>query len=103
MGDIIWPAPNLLTATKPEEHQRLKRALQPAFTERSLQSQEPIQRQHAERLIENVRRSSEKNVFVDLTPHMSRAIWDIVSDLSFGEPLLKDQLGMIAAVNPPGK
>ncbi|KAF6823235.1 cytochrome p450 [Colletotrichum plurivorum] len=92
MGEIIWPAPNLLTATKPEEHQRLKRALQPAFTERSLQSQEPIQRQHVERLINNVRRSSEKNVFVDLTPHMSRAIWDIVSDLSFGEPLLKDQL-----------
>nr|A0A484FXR4.2 RecName: Full=Cytochrome P450 monooxygenase btcB; AltName: Full=Betaestacins biosynthesis cluster protein B [Colletotrichum orbiculare MAFF 240422] len=92
MGEIIWPATNLLTATVPEEHQRLKKALQPAFTEKALQLQEPIQQQHTDRLIRSVQEASRQNRVVDLTPHMSQAIWDIISDLSFGEPLLKDQL-----------
>ncbi|KAL0936247.1 benzoate 4-monooxygenase cytochrome P450 [Colletotrichum truncatum] len=91
MGDIIWPATNLLTATITEEHQRLKRALQPAFTEKALKLQEPIQERHTDRLVQNINEAAKGDKVVDLTPLLSKAIWDIISDLSFGEPLLKDQ------------
>ncbi|KAK1852067.1 cytochrome p450 [Colletotrichum chrysophilum] len=92
MGDIIWPATNLLTVTDPQEHQRLRKALQPAFTSSALRSQESIQKAHAYVMISNIRKSAAKRSCIDLTPLMSQAIWDIISDLSFGEPLLKDQL-----------
>ncbi|CAI0641194.1 unnamed protein product [Colletotrichum noveboracense] len=92
MGDIIWPATNLLTVTDPLEHQRLKKALQPAFTSSALRSQECIQKAHANVMISNIKKSATRRSCIDLTPLMSQAIWDMISDLSFGEPLLKDQL-----------
>ncbi|WQF85497.1 Putative cytochrome P450 [Colletotrichum destructivum] len=93
MGKIIWPATNLLTATVPEEHSRLKRALQSAFTDRALHCQEPIQQRHTDHLVNQIAQASHRDCVINLTPHLSQTIWNIISDLSFGEPLLKDQLG----------
>ncbi|OHW95095.1 cytochrome p450, partial [Colletotrichum incanum] len=92
MGKIIWPATNLLTVPIPKDHQRLRKALQPAFTDRALKHQEPIQQHHTDHLVYKIEQESYGNGIIDLTPHLSQAIWDIISDLSFGEPLLKDQL-----------
>lgn len=94
MGEIIWPAENLLTTTIPENHRRLKRALQPAFTERAIKAQESIQQWHTDKLISRLRSLFEEGRPMDLTPHMSKTTWDIVGDLSFGEPLVQDQFGM---------
>ncbi|GKT48735.1 averantin hydroxylase [Colletotrichum spaethianum] len=93
MGKIIWPATNLLTATVPGDHQRLKKALQSAFTDRALLYQEPIQQNHTDQLVDRIKQACHNEAVIDLTPHLSQTIWNIISDLSFGEPLLKDQLG----------
>ncbi|KAL8346708.1 hypothetical protein RB598_000550 [Gaeumannomyces tritici] len=94
MGDIVWPAPNLLTTTAPAEHARLKRALQPAFTQRALADQEAIQQRHVDDMVARLRHeiSARASTTLDLSPFLSRAIWHIISDLSFGEPMLQDQL-----------
>lgn len=98
MGDIVWPAPNLLTTTAPAEHARLKRAMQPAFTQRALADQEPIQQRHVDDLVARLREeiSARASTTLDLSPFLSRAIWDIISDLSFGEPMVQDQFGTYA-------
>jgi len=95
MGKIVWPAKNLLTVTEPDEHRRLKRAIQPAFTERSLREQEPIQQKHTDEMITTISEAvhiTDEN-HIDLTLPVTHTIWNIISDLSFGHPLPSDQLG----------
>lgn len=99
MGRVIWPAKNLLTVTRPEEHRQLKRALQPAFTEPALRKQEPIQQQHTDHMCARILKISQSSMTedgkarMDLTPFVTQVIWDIISDLSFGHPLPRDQFG----------
>ncbi|OJD32483.1 short-chain dehydrogenase [Diplodia corticola] len=92
MGDIVWPAKNLLTTHQPAEHKRLRNALAPAFTASALVEQEAIQQAHVDRMIHRVCHELKSHASpLDLTEHLSRCVWDIVGELSFGESLSVDQ------------
>jgi cytochrome P450 len=91
LGTIVWPADNVLTTTDRMAHKRLRNALLPAFTSRALLEQEAVQQHHLERLVKHLDSITATGVTVNLTEYLSTLIWDVIGDLSFGEPLLKDQ------------
>jgi cytochrome P450 len=91
LGTIVWPADNVLTTTDRIAHKRLRSALLPAFTFRALFEQEAVQQHHLGRLIQNLNSIAATGAVVNFTEYLSALIWDIIGDLSFGEPLLKDQ------------
>ncbi|OLN89794.1 Isotrichodermin C-15 hydroxylase 20, partial [Colletotrichum chlorophyti] len=98
MGEIVWPAKNLLTTSDPDEHRQLRTSLQPAFTQKAMLAQEKIHQHHTDLLLSNIKRESLKNGgSVNLTEHVSRTIWDVVGDLSFGYPLSKTQFASFAS------
>ena len=77
------------------DHLRMRKVLAHAFSERSLHEQEPIIQGHVDTLINNlyhqIRHGSQT---VDLADWFNFVAFDIVADLSFGEPFdtLNDSL-----------
>ncbi|KAH8593796.1 cytochrome P450 3A19 [Bisporella sp. PMI_857] len=87
LGKIVWEGNNnVLTTTEKIAHKRLRTALLPAFTSKALFEQESVQQFHFDRLLQDLEKNGAGNV-VNLTDHLSRTLWNIVGDLSFGEPL----------------
>jgi len=96
LGSVVWSGiDNVLTTTDKTAHKRLRNALLPAFTSRALFDQEGIQQKHLQELIERLREisSARPEQPVNLTEHLSKLIWDIIGDLSFGEPLIENKRG----------
>lgn len=100
MGDIIWPANNLLTTKDSDEHRRLRKLLAPAFNRKAALAQDAIQQRYAEELVRKVKVQIKTESTVDLTHHINKTLWDIIGELSFGEPLDKDQLGKSGSDSP---
>ncbi|KAF9873137.1 cytochrome P450 3A19 [Colletotrichum karsti] len=92
LAKLIWAAPNLLTTTDKTAHKRLRTALQPAFTAKALMEQEDIVQHHVSRAVETLGKALNNEKSINISDHFSRMIWSIVGDLSFGEPLLHDQM-----------
>lgn len=93
LGSVVWSGTdNVLTTTDKMAHKRLRNALLPAFTSKALFEQESIQQKHLHELIAKLRKNVSEQP-VNLTEHLSKLIWDIIGDLSFGEPLFEDQRG----------
>ncbi|KAH9223723.1 cytochrome P450 3A19 [Leptodontidium sp. 2 PMI_412] len=90
-GSVVWSGTdNVLTTTDKTAHKRLRNALLPAFTSEALFEHESIQQKHLHELIAKLRSIASEET-VNLTEHLSKLIWDIVGDLSFGEPLVENQ------------
>lgn len=94
LGLMSWPAPNILTETDVKGHARLRKAVQPAFSAKELRKQEPIEQEWITRFNRHLDAAIESNTDINITEHMSHLIWDMLSDLAFGEPLARTQLGM---------
>ncbi|KAL0933406.1 cytochrome P450 3A19 [Colletotrichum truncatum] len=92
LAKLIWAAPNLLTTTDRTAHKRLRTALQPAFTAKALMEQEDIVQYHVNGAVEALGKALKPGNAVNISDHFARMIWSIVGDLSFGEPLLHDQM-----------
>ncbi|KAK8868875.1 Cytochrome P450 monooxygenase alt3 [Apiospora arundinis] len=80
----IGGRPSLMTETQ-ENHLRLRRAINPAFSERALREQEHYLQTHSNKLVRIFREKSDKEP-VDMTTYFFVIAFDIVSDLAFGEP-----------------
>ncbi|KXH44303.1 cytochrome P450 3A19 [Colletotrichum simmondsii] len=92
LAKLIWAAPNLLTTTDRTAHKRLRTALQPAFTAKALMEQEDIVQHHVNRAVESLGSKLQEGKMMSISDHVGKMIWSIVGDLSFGEPLLHDQM-----------
>lgn len=76
---------SIVTET-PERHTVLRRALQPAFSERALRDQEDFSRDHTDRLIAQLRKPRYSAVEQNILRWFGLLSFDIMSDLAFGEP-----------------
>lgn len=73
------------TENDPARHGRLRRAVNPAFSERALREQEGFLRRHSDNLVAQLRRRCKEGP-VDLTWWYNLCAFDIVSDLAMGQP-----------------
>ncbi|GJC80770.1 cytochrome P450 monooxygenase ATR14 [Colletotrichum liriopes] len=95
LAKLIWAAPNLLTTTDKAAHKRLRTTLQPAFTAKALMEQEDIVQHHVNKTVETLGAALKGEKIVNISDHFARMIWSVVGDLSFGEPLLHDQMSTL--------
>ncbi|EUC49786.1 hypothetical protein COCMIDRAFT_32802 [Bipolaris oryzae ATCC 44560] len=68
-----------------DRHLRLRRAIDPAFSQRALREQENYFQDHSDNLIEKLYQRCKKEP-LDMTTWYNLVAFDIVSDLAFGEP-----------------
>ncbi|KAF6824932.1 l-ascorbate oxidase [Colletotrichum musicola] len=68
-----------------EPHARLRKAVLPAFSERALREQEEILQLYANKLMDQLRASSQSGAPQDLVKWFSLTAFDIISDLAFGQ------------------
>ncbi|KAK2597583.1 hypothetical protein N8I77_012361 [Diaporthe amygdali] len=76
--------PHLITA-KTADHRRVRRLFSPAFSDRSLRQQEPLFRKYVDLLISKLRETDGQPV--QLGEMLNFATFDIMGDLTFGQPL----------------
>jgi cytochrome P450 len=77
--------PSIATADD-SNHARHRKLLAHAFSERALRDQEPILKQYTDLLVSKLSERSAAGDQVDLTEWYNFIAFDIVADLSFGEP-----------------
>jgi len=70
-----------------EDHRRFRRLFAPAFSDRALKSQEPLFQRHVDMLISRLQQSAQTTESVDLVQMYQFTTFDIMGDLSFGQPL----------------
>lgn len=76
---------SIVTET-PERHTILRRALQPAFSERALRDQEDFFRDHTDRLVAQLRKPQYGITEQNILRWFALLSFDIMSDLAFGQP-----------------
>jgi len=72
-----------------QDHARMRSAFSHAFSERALRKQEPLIREHAQKMAQRMREHSERDQggVVNILDMFNFAAFDITSALAFGEPL----------------
>ncbi|KAF2625088.1 cytochrome P450 monooxygenase-like protein [Macroventuria anomochaeta] len=79
----VW---SIITSTE-ADHSRLRRNLSHAFSDKALRSQEPLIMSYVDLLIHKLSQHAEKGMSVDIMRWYNYTTFDIIADLSFGEPL----------------
>ncbi|KAF9694889.1 hypothetical protein EKO04_006712 [Ascochyta lentis] len=69
------------------DHSRLRRNLSHAFSDKALRSQESLITSYVDLLIHKLSEHAEKGASVDIMRWYNYTTFDIIADLSFGEPL----------------
>lgn len=70
-------------------HKQLKSRIEPAFTPKALFQQEYLVTTHIKALCVELDVSvADKKCVVNITESLSGMLWNMVSDLAFGEPLV---------------
>lgn len=87
---MILGAANIGSLSNRAEHKKMRKRLQPGFTSKALFEQESLLRLHMDRLLE---RLAQDTGVIDLTQYFSTFLWDLIGDLSFGEPLVREKHG----------
>ena len=81
------PGSNIQEAFSDADHTRQRRLLSPAFSDRALREQEPIIQSYVDFLVERLRKEvTSYRETVNMTPWYDYTTFDILGDLSFGEP-----------------
>ncbi|KAK8099821.1 Cytochrome P450 monooxygenase [Apiospora kogelbergensis] len=75
---------NMVTANE-QDHARVRRIFSPAFSDRALKKQEPLFQKYMHLLVGNLKKSSGEQV--DLVDLFNFTIFDIMGDLTLGQPL----------------
>ncbi|KAM5350928.1 hypothetical protein ACJ41O_003651 [Fusarium nematophilum] len=69
-----------------EDHKRFRRLLSHAFSEKALRSQEDILKLYIDKFINRLAEQAHDGVAIDLMSWYNFATFDLIGDLSFGEP-----------------
>lgn len=69
-----------------DDHARMRKIINHAFSERALRDQEPRIQDHVQTLIQELDIERSKNGIVDLNEWYNYAAFDIIADAAFGEP-----------------
>ncbi|EEU39432.1 uncharacterized protein NECHADRAFT_94380 [Fusarium vanettenii 77-13-4] len=77
--------PTIINANH-EDHKRFRRLLSHAFSEKALRSQEDILKLYIDKFINRLAQKAHDGVAVDLVSWYNFATFDLIGDLSFGEP-----------------
>lgn len=85
----------MVTANE-QDHARVRRIFSPAFSDRALKKQEPLFQKYMHLLVGNLKKSSGEQV--DLVDLFNFTIFDIMGDLTLGQPL--GLVGLRAMVRP---
>jgi hypothetical protein len=93
---IIFSAPTIGTVTDRILHRRLRNRMAPAFTMKATVAQQSIHDVHVGRILAQIDDFYGQDQTFDLTQQMSRMLWDLVSELSFGEPLVVSRWQCVA-------
>ncbi|KAK4225933.1 cytochrome P450 [Podospora fimiseda] len=75
------------SAPSHEDHRRFRRLFAPAFSDRALKAQEPLFQRHVDILLSRLKTASQTNTKVDMVQLFQFTTFDIMADLTFGEPL----------------
>jgi len=87
--NFILPGPNIITMHDKIAHKQLKSRVEPAFTPKALFQQEYLVSSHIKALCAELDASvAEQKSVVNITESLSGMLWNMVSDLAFGEPLV---------------
>jgi cytochrome P450 len=92
MKDRTWyPKPvngvwSMISADE-EAHSRMRRNLSHLFSEKALRQQEPLIRSYVDLLVQRMSEHAARGQEMDFVRWYNFATFDIISDLSFGEPL----------------
>ncbi|KAF2001344.1 isotrichodermin C-15 hydroxylase [Amniculicola lignicola CBS 123094] len=78
---------SVFTTIEPKEHARVRRFMDPAFSDRAVLRQEPILQHYVDLCINNLRQraSAKGRVTVNIADWLNFILFDIIGDLSFGE------------------
>ena len=90
-GKSVGIPESLINAEDPADHERMRKLINPAFTVRAVEAQEPIIQSYVDLLISRLRDrvledSSGTGAVVDIVQWYNFTTFDIVGDLGFGEP-----------------
>jgi hypothetical protein len=88
LGDTMLGAPNLATITDRKKHMAFRKRLQPTFTTTALLKHESLQQLHISEITRTLDTAAVTGEEVNLTSESGQMVWDLIGDLSFGEPLL---------------
>jgi cytochrome P450 len=78
---------SLITQPSNAEHGRVRKIFSPAFSDRALVQQAPLFNKYVDQLVGNLRASAKANETVDLVRMYNFTTFDVMGDLTFGEPL----------------
>jgi cytochrome P450 len=87
---------SVLNALDNDDHARMRRAMQPAFTEKALTAQESLIQHHVDLLIQRLNEMTSTDTAraeIDMVQWISFTTLDIIGDLGFGEPFGCLQMG----------
>jgi cytochrome P450 len=80
-------APVDIVSSNREEHSHLRKLMSHGFSDRSIQSQQPIIKKYVDLLIHRLHENCNNGkTDVDLTAWYNFTTFDIIGDLAFGEP-----------------
>ncbi|KAF2183917.1 cytochrome P450 [Zopfia rhizophila CBS 207.26] len=89
-GEVPGRAESIVSASTWDNHERLRKMLSHCFTDRALAAEEPLVQRHVSRLIEKLLERSENsgkgNTVVNIVDWYMFTTFDIIGDLSFGDP-----------------
>jgi len=80
------PGASNLTMASEQDHPRQRRALAHAFSQKALLEQEPILQGYVGKFVANLRRLAREGTPANLVSWFNFCTFDIIGDLSFGEP-----------------
>lgn len=93
MKDLTWYPPppehgvrSIISADE-EAHSRMRRNLAHVFSDKALRQQEPLIRSYVDLLVERLGEHAARGQALDAVRWFNYTTFDIISDLSFGEPL----------------
>jgi hypothetical protein len=92
---MAFSAPNIGTIKIRALHKRFRRRVQPAFTLKSIFERDPLLQLHLGHMFDKIDKHMVDGTEFNLTDYLSKLLWDLIGDLPFGEPLIKEKQGKI--------
>ena len=78
--------PTDIVSAKHEDHTRFRKAMSPAFSEKSLRDQEPLLNVYIDLMIEKLKDVARSDTPTDMVKWYNLITFDMIGDLAFGEP-----------------
>jgi cytochrome P450 len=86
-GKSLNGSPSIIIIQDPVEHARARKIFTPAFSDRALTQQAPLFIKYADQLVRSLKDGGKDNGKFDMVRMYNFATFDVMGDLTFGEPL----------------